>query len=200
MSESINLKEVKRQIYLYYSEDGLADLAIGLMIFGFGFFLIIDLPAFVGLLGLFPFLVWYFGKEYLVFPRVGSIQPDREMKRRFVGFSINLCLIGSGVLALYILNRKSSEPFLSQHPLMLFGLVLGLAISSLGMIMKTSRFYLYGLLVFSAMAVGEILTGSITAVDPYLISVISAGVIILVAGFITLARFLNKYPVVSQDG
>jgi len=199
MSESINLKEVKRQIYLFYSEDGLADLAIGLMIFGFGIFLLVDLSALVGLLGFLPFLVWYLGKEYLVIPRVGSIQPDQEMKKRFVGFFINMVLIGSGVFALYLLNRKSGVSFFGQHPLMLFGLALGLAISSLGMVMKTSRFYLYGLLVFAAMAIGELLSGSVTAVDPYLIAVISAGGIILVAGSIVLARFLNKYSIVSLD-
>ena len=58
MSESINLKGIKRQVYLYYSEDGLADVAVGLMIFGFGVLLLVDLPAMVGLLGLISFLVW----------------------------------------------------------------------------------------------------------------------------------------------
>jgi hypothetical protein len=200
MTENINLKEIKRQVYLFYSEDGLADLGIGLMVFGFGIFLLVDLPALVGLMGLFPFLIWYLGKEYLVFPRVGSIHPDQETKKRFRGFFMNICLIGLGVLFFYLLNRNSGGSFLSQHPLMLFGLILGLAISSLGLVLKTSRFYLYGGLVFAAMAVGEFLSSSITAVDPYLISVISAGGIILVAGLIILARFLKKYPVVSLEG
>ncbi len=200
MSENIDLKKVRQQVYLFYSEDGLADLAIGLMILGFGVFLLVDLPALVGLLGLLPFLVWYLGKLSLVVPRVGSIQPDKEMKKSFRGFFINLCLIGLGVFTLYLLNRRTGESFLTKHPLTLFGFVLALAISSLGMILKTNRFYLYGLLVFAAMAVGELLGSSITAVDPFLLSVISAGGIILLAGFFVLARFLNKYPVVSLEG
>jgi len=200
MSENINLNEIKRQIYLFYSEDGLADLAIGMMIFGFGVFLMVDLPALVGLLGLFPFLVWYLGKQSLVIPRIGSIQPNQEMKKQFVGFFFNLCLIGLGVFVLYLLNRGSDETFLNQHPLLLFGFVVALAISSLGMILKTSRFYFYGLLVFSAMAAGEFLSSSITAVDPYLVAVVSAGGIILLAGCITLVRFLKKYPVVPLVG
>lgn len=200
MSESINLKEIKRQVYMFYSEDGLADLAVGLMIFGFGIFLLVGLPALVGLLGILPFLVWYFGKEYLVIPRVGSIQPSLDMKKRFKGFFINIFLIGSGFFALYYMSRNSGGSFLIQHSLMLFGLVIAIAISSLGIIMKTSRFYFYGLLVFAAMAIGEFLGSSITAVDPYLISVISAGGIILISGFIILARFLRKYSVVSLEG
>ena len=58
MSENIDLKKIRQEVYLFYSEDGLADLAIGLMILGFGIFLLVDLPALVGLLGLLPFLVW----------------------------------------------------------------------------------------------------------------------------------------------
>lgn len=200
MSENIDLKKIRQQVYLFYSEDGLADLAIGLTIFGFGIFLLVDLPAFVGLLGLLPYLVWYLGKQNLVIPRVGSIQPDKGMKRTFLGFFINLCLIGIGVFALFLLNRGSGESFLDQHPLTLFGFVLALAISSLGMVMKAARFYGYGLLVFLAMGIGELLSSSITAVDPYLVAVISAGGIILLAGSIVLARFLNRYPVVSLEG
>ncbi len=200
MSENINLKEIERQVYLFYSEDGLADLAIGLMIFGFGIFLMVDLPALVGLLGFFPFMVWYLGKQSLVIPRIGSIQPNQEMKKQFVGYFITLCLIGLGVFVLYLLNRGSGETFLSLHPLMLFGFVLALAISSLGMVLKTSRFYFYGLLVFAALAAGEFLSTLITAVDPYLVAVISSGGIILLAGGITLIKFLKKYPVVTLEG
>jgi len=200
MSENINLKEIERQVYLFYSEDGLADLAIGLMIFGFGIFLMVDLPALVGLLGFFPFMVWYLGKQSLVIPRIGSIQPNQEMKKQFVGYFITLCLIGLGVFVLYLLNRGSGETFLSLHPLMLFGFVLALAISSLGMVLKTSRFYFYGLLVFAALAAGEFLSTLITAIDPYLVAVISSGGIILLAGGITLIKFLKKYPVVTLEG
>lgn len=200
MTENIDLKKIRQQVYLFYSEDGLADLAVGLVIFGFGIFLLVDQPAFVGLLGLLPFLVWYLGKQSLVVPRVGSIQPDEEMQRNFRGFFINLCLIGVGVFAFYLFNLRSGTSLMTNHPLMLFGLVLALAISSLGMVLKTARFYGYGLLVFVSMGIGEQLSSSITEVDPYLVAVISAGGIILLAGFSVLIRFLKKYPVVSLEG
>ena len=197
MQESINLKEIKRQIYLYYSEDGLADVAIGLVIFGFGVLLLVDLPAMIGLLGPISFMVWYFGKQSLVIPRVGSIQLDQEMKKRFSGFAINLIIIGVGVFLLYLFSGNSSTSLLTDYSLALFGLVSALAISSLGYILQTNRMYAYALLVFLAMAIGEILGRSIVAVDPFLVSVILAGGIILLTGIIVLARFLNKYPVVK---
>jgi len=82
----------------------------------------------------------------------------------------------------------------------MFGFVLAAGISSLGVMLKSNRFYFYAILVFLAMAVGEFLGSSITAVDPFLVSVISAGSIIMIAGIVVLIRFMNKYPVVGSDG
>ena len=200
MSEKINLSEYKRQIYLFYSEDGLADLAVGLMIFGFGCLLLVNVPGLVGLLGLFPFLLWYFGKQILVVPRVGSIQPGDEIKKRFMGFLINLSVLGAGFLVFYLINLRTGKSFMSSHPLALFGLVLGIGISSLGVMLKANRFYAYALVVFLAMAVGEYLGDTVKVVDPYLVAVISAGLIIMITGSIILARFINKYPVIKVDG
>ena len=201
MNEKMNLQEIRRQVYLYYTEDGLLDISLGLVILGFGLLLLLDLPAFVGALGLIGLLVWYLGKGSLVVPRVGSIQPGPTLKKRFLGFFINVCLVGIGVLILFLLGRGSGESFFSTYSLGLLGFVLALGISSLGFLMNANRFYFYGILVFVSMAAGEYLKSSITAVDPFLIGVISAGSIILAAGLILLIRFLSKFPVINlEDG
>jgi hypothetical protein len=83
---------------------------------------------------------------------------------------------------------------------MVFGLVVGLGISALGLALKASRFYFYGLLVFAAMVAGELFRDSITAVDPFLVAVISAGSIILITGFVVLGRFLSRYPLAAKEG
>ena len=199
MAEKLSLKEIRRQVYLSYSEDGLIDLAIGLVIFGFGALLMVDVPWMVGVLGVIPLLIWYLGKRYLTVPRIGTIQPGRVMKKRFVGFSVFMIAVGLGVLALFILVAVSGGSLLADHPLALFGLVLALGISALGMVMKANRLHFYALLVFASMAVGEILNKSIEVVDVYLLSVIIAGGIIIIAGGITLIGFLQKYPVVSME-
>jgi len=67
-------------------------------------------------------------------------------------------------------------------------------------ILKTSRFYYYGILIFAALAGSELLGGTITAFDPSMVSMVGAGGMIMIAGFIVLARFLKKYPVISVDG
>lgn len=199
MNGKMNLQEIKRQVYLYYTEDGLADVSLGLVILGFGLLLLMDLPAFVGTLGLIPLLIWYLGKGSLVVPRVGSIQPGPSIKRRFLGFFLNICLVGIGVFVLFLMGRGSGESFFSQYSLSLFGFVLALGISSLGLLMNAVRFYAYGALVFLAITVGEFLMSSISAFDPFLVGVISAGAIILAVGMIYLIRFLTKYPVIAEE-
>jgi hypothetical protein len=199
MNDRTNLQEIKRQVYLYYTEDGLADISIGLVVLGFGLLLLLDLPAFVGTLGLIPLLIWYLGKGSLVVPRVGSIQLGQGMKKRFLEFFISICLVGIGVLILFLLGRRSGESFFSTYSLSVFGFVLALGISSLGLVMNSTRFYFYGVLVFMAMAGGELLMSSISAFDPFLIGMISAGSIILAAGMVYLIKFLSKYPVIDLE-
>lgn len=200
MKENNYLNEIRKQVFLYYSEDGLADLGVGLMITGFGGMLMVDMPYLIGLLAVVAYLVWYVGKQTLVIPRVGTIQPGAQIKKRMIGFFINLFVFGAGVLAFYLVGggEKSIVPAISS--LMVFGLVVGLGISALGLALKANRFYVYGLLVFAAMVVGELFRDSITAVDPFLTAVVSAGGIILIAGLVVFARFLSRYPLAAKEG
>ena len=199
MSEKLNMNDIKRQVYLSYSEDGLIDLAIGLVIFGFGTLLMFDVPWLGGVVGAIPLLIWYLGKRYLTIPRIGTIQPGKTMKKQFMGFSVSMIAIGLGALVLFILIAGSGENLLADHPLALFGLILALGISALGLVMKTNRLHLYAFLVFASMAGGDILNKSIETMDVYLLSVIIAGGIIIIAGCIVLIGFLQKYPVVLME-
>ena len=199
MSEQLNLKEIRRQVYLSYTEDGLIDLSIGLLILGFAAMLMADLPWMVGLLGGIPLLIWYGGKRSLTLPRIGSIQPGKEMKDQFKGYTIALLIAGLGVLVFFILLASSGRSILADHPLALFGLVLALGISALAILTKAYRLYLYAALVFAAMTIGEILNRSIETLDMFLLLVFIAGAVIIIAGIIVLSTFLRKYPIVSLD-
>jgi hypothetical protein len=194
MSEILNMKQIRIELYRSFTEDGLVDLAIGLVIFGFGALLLVDIPWLIALLGLIPLLVWYLGKHYLTRPRLGSFEPKASMDKKFKGFFISLLAIGLGVLVFFMLGTGAAA-----HPLALFGLVLALGISLLGLLMKTNRLYYYAFLVLAAMALGEALNPSVKEVNIYLLAVIIAGGVILITGSMVLWRFLLKYPVVSVE-
>ena len=169
------------------------------MIFGFGLLLMIDLPALVGVLGLFPFLIWYLGKQALVVPRVGSIQQSQTMRNRFKGFFVNLLIIGICVFVLFLLSNRSGFDSLSNYSLVIFGLVIALAISSLGLLMKTFRYYIYATIIFLAMSIGSLFNLTFQTGDLFLILVMIAGGIILLCGMTILIRFLKKYPPILID-
>jgi MFS family permease len=194
MTENLNMKQIRNDLYRSYTEDGLVDLAIGLVIFGFGALLLVDIPWLIAVLGLIPLSVWYLGKRYLTSPRVGTFEPSASMDKKFKGFFISLLTIGLGVLVFFVLGNRSAA-----HPLALFGLILALGISVLGLLMKTNRLYYYAFLVFTAMALGEALNPSIKDIDIYLLAVIIAGGVILITGSMVLWRFVRKYPVVSME-
>ena len=81
MTNKLNIDNIHREVYRSYSEDGLIDLSIGLMVFGFGSLLMIGTPWLVGALGVIPLLTWYLGKRYLTIPRIGTFQPSKTMRR-----------------------------------------------------------------------------------------------------------------------
>ena len=199
MNIKLNMSEIRQQVYLSYTEDGLIDLMIGLVIFGFGTLLLVDIPWLVGTLGVIPLLVWYLGKRFLSIPRIGTIQLNKTMKKKSAFFWVFMISAGLGVLAFFILVVRAGESILTDHSLALFGFVLAFGIGALGLAMKTNRLYFYAFLIFTAMAVGEILQKSIKGMDMYLISVIIAGSVILISGSINLIGFLHKYPIVSME-
>jgi len=199
MSEKINLNEIRKRVYLSYTEDGLIDVALGLVITGFAIMLMADQAWMVGLLGVLPLLIWYLGKRSLTIPRIGRIQPDHKAKLQFTGFGIAMFILGIGVLGLFILVGRKGGRFFIEHPLVIFGLILALGISALGFIVKTGRLYIYAILVFVAMAAGDIINQSIKNLDTYLLAVFLAGVIIILTGCCVLAGFMKKYPVVTLD-
>lgn len=200
MAESTDLKKFQRQIYLYFSEDGLIDLALGVILLGFGLLLLLGYPSLVGLLSLPGLLIWYLGKQILVFPRAGRIELESGMKRRFQWILGILVLIGLGVFLGYALRGESPRGLLASYPLAMFGLMLSIWIGLLGLLLKTFRLPIYGGLVFLALAAGEALNARVPGVDLFLTAVIAMGGIILLIGVFLLGRFLQKYPSSSREG
>lgn len=197
MSEKSELKNASRMIFLFYTEDGLIDLAIGLVIFGFGGLLILDMPGFVGVLGLVSIGLWYLGKRFICMPRTGIIRLEQAMQKKLTGFFVVMIILGIGVLSMLFTRLGSLKP--GGHPLMMLALVLALGISVLGLIMKVNRLYFYAILIFAAFSGGAVMNGLVEGSDVFILSVIGTGLIILAAGTVVLARFIRKYPIVEEE-
>ena len=88
MSHEIDMKEIERQVYLSYSEDGLIDIAIGSVIMAWGAMLILEPSGLIGLVGMLGLGIWYLGKRFITIPRIGTIQPSPKIERRLTNLVI----------------------------------------------------------------------------------------------------------------
>jgi len=197
MSVKRPMKEIETGIYAYFTEDGLIDLAVGLVILGFGGLLFLDLPVFTGVLGVVPLGLWYLGKRCITAPRIGVIRPGQTIERKLKGFLLTMVIVGGGVLPLFLLMRSGGQSS-SEYSLLLFAMILAVGLSSLGLALKVNRLYIYAIALFFAMANGSVFNRAVAGSDLFVLSVIVTGVIITLAGILILIRFMLRYPVVKE--
>jgi len=194
MSYEMDMKEIERQVYLSYSEDGLIDIAIGVVIAGWGLMLIQEPKGLIGLLGLLGLGIWYMGKRLITIPRIGIIEPSQKMERRLTNMAVFLVVLGLLIFAGILVMRSIGVMEFSNYSLAIVGLVLAGGVAALAFLLNTSRMYLYAAIIFVSFAGGEILAQYITSVDAFALAVIAGGGLILIAGIMVLVRFLRKYP------
>ena len=199
MSYELDMKEIERKVYLSYSEDGLVDIAIGMVILLWGVFLVVEPSGLIALLGPLALAIWYLGKRFITIPRTGRIQPSQKMERKMRNLTIFLLVLGfivlGGILTGMIIGYTSS----SSYSLGILGLVIAAGVSLLAYLLNAARLYAYAVLLFAAFAGGEILSASITTFDAFAFSVILAGALILLSGLVVLVRFMRRYPLPTME-
>lgn len=200
MSYELDMKEIERQVYLSYSEDGLVDIAIGFVITAWGLMLTQEPTGLIGLLALFGLGIWYFGKRLITIPRIGVIEPGSKIGRRLTSLTVFLVVLGLVVLGVILLSRAVGSFAISDYSLAILGLVLAAGVALLAYLLNAARFYGYAVILFVSFAGGEILAKSVTTFDAFALSVIIGGGLILVSGLVVLARFMRKYPRQQMEG
>jgi hypothetical protein len=194
MSYPLDMKEIERQVYLSYSEDGLIDIAIGVVITAWGLMLTQEPTGLIGLIGLLGMGIWYLGKRSITIPRIGVIEPSAKIERKLTNLAVFMFILGLIVLAGILLSRAAGSSLLSDYSLSIVGLVLAAGVALLGYLLDAARMYIYALILFASFVIGEVLAKSITAFDAFALSVVIGGGLILLSGIALLVRFLRKYP------
>ncbi len=194
MSYELDMKEIERQVYMSYSEDGLVDIAIGFVIMVWGMMLFLEPSGLIALLGVFGMGIWYLGKRFITIPRIGTIQPGKKIERRLTNLAIFMLVLGLIAFFGILISRMVGSAFIADHALGNLGLVLAAGVAVLAYLLDASRLYFYGIILFLAFAGGEILSGTVTNFDTFASSVVIAGGLILISGIVILLRFVRKYP------
>ncbi len=194
MSYQIDMKEIERQVFLSYSEDGLIDIAVGTVITAWGLMLMLEPSGLIGLIGLLGMGIWYLGKRSITIPRIGVIEPSAKVERRLTNLAVFMVVLGLVALVGILLSRAAGTTLTSDYSLGILGLVLAIGVAFLAYLLNASRMYIYALILLASFAGGEILSRSITAFDAFALSVVLGGGLILLSGIVVLVRFLRKYP------
>ena len=200
MCTQLDMKEIERQAYMSYHEDGLIDIAIGIVFAAWGILLAVSLPALIGLLGLVAIGIWYAGKRFLTIPRTGILKPSQKMQSRLNNLAVFMLVLGLAALVGVLLSILSRSDLLADHSLGLVGLLVAVGISIGAFVLNANRLYAYALLLFAAFAGGEILNANVSAFDAFILSVILAGTLIMLSGLVVLIRFLRRYPLPVIEG
>lgn len=199
MSLDLDLKEIERKVYMSYSEDGLIDIAIGLVFLAWGISLVIGPSGLIGILPLLGLAVWYLGKRYLTVPRIGMIVPNQKFENRTRNLTLFLLILGMLVLTVAIIGIANKGNLLVVYSLVLLGLVVAGGICVIALLLKANRLFIYAIALFVAFAGGDILDRYAADVDAFAASIILVSTLILLAGFVVLARFLRQYPLPEEE-
>ncbi len=204
MVENIDIKKIEKNILKTAHQHGFFDMMIGIVVGGMAFgpyfreFLPSPFKYFLWplILVLMANLLILVIIKYVIQPRTGIVKPGpslKSIKKKLivvtsVQFVIHLIFI--------ILLIIGSGPGIRVTGIM-FVLIVGLFImplfSILGYLMKYTRLYLIGMLIWLAILINELFYDLLASEIRWLLSYGVIGVIIFSIGLVIFIRFLKKY-------
>jgi hypothetical protein len=212
MSKITDFNQIQRRTnQLMNFEDGFWDLLLGCI-----FMMLAIYPVTRELLGPVWNLVLFLSvlallvaaelllRRYVSGPRIGYAQPRRSPKLRLVlVFTVLMVLITFGLVLVTLLSPESvpsppveASPGRSYLVELIALLVIGGLFSALGYLYGVTRLYFYGWMLGLANLASIYMTHN--AGWTVLIPLAMAAGVILLIGFVLLARVLRKYPVRAE--
>ena len=195
MSNQVNLKELERQVYTTYQEDGVWDIFLGLGMLLGGIGMIFDLMIFLPIFGGMAAVLATAFKKAVIVPRIGTVKfaPSRQITMQKSGLFMVLAGMLSFLTILLIVVSGSRDHWIAQNFEIVFGLFVAAVMCGVGYMLAINRLYAYAGFTLVAFVGGSLLEIEF----PYVIAAL--GAVVLVAGLGLMARFIRKYPVVPQE-
>ncbi len=190
MAKDVNLKEIQRNVYMSFFQDGLWDIFLGLFILGWGLAILTGGTYLPGVL----FASLYFSawgvKKWLTYPRIGYVRFSETSRRRitarFVILGVVVLLIG--VMAAVLWGIGTRPRWLADYFPLVFNGMLAAIVCFVACWARASRFYVHATLIFLG-AVFHVWLGI-----RWEFGFLGAGGIIVLIGVAILIVFLRKYP------
>ena len=188
MVSDIDLRRIRRKIYMSYFQDGLWDILLGLFLVSWGVVMHADLTWLIGALFVALYSMTWSLKRWLTYPRMGYVKvaEARRQKAIMVIAGTVLFLLG---MAVFLLVFSGNRPdWLSDYFIFLFGCMIAIVVSLLAYWWSVHHWYGYAILIVMGVAFHQWLNA------PLALSFIAPGAIVTLSGLILSIRFLRKYP------
>jgi hypothetical protein len=194
MQADIDLKSIKRKVYMSYFQDGLWDILLGIFLIGWGLMVTFDFVAVMGGFWL-VFYMFVLGlKRWLVYPRAGYIKiPEaRRQQIKMVLLGSVVFLAGVAMIPIFIIDSRPA--WFSEYFMLILGGMFTLVIIFLAVWWQVYRWYAYAAMVLLTFMSHQWLDTELN------LSFFVPGGIVTVFGLVLLIRFIRKYPKASGEG
>jgi len=210
MVKDIDLKTIEKNILKTAHQHGLFDILIGFIVGGMGFG-----PYFRELLpSPYKYFLWplilvivadlliFIIIKYVIQPRTGIVKPGPSLKsiRKKLIVVVAVQLVIHLIFIILLLTGTGSGIHVEG---IMFMLIIGFFFipffGIMAYLMKYSRLYLIGLLIWLAIFINELLYDSIDYRIRFLISYGLIGSVIFLMGLVIFVRFLKKYQLPKEE-
>ena len=207
--EKIDLKEIERNVYGAMFIDGLWDIYLGLLLIGMGAAELIEgiipypLNYFIWVILAFPILK--LSKRHITEPRLGIV--NFSTKKKAKEKKLIIVLLGTILLwiASLIIDSTTSiktewDELLGGYPAAVVGsLFLALTLSLIAYFLDYYRLYYYAVLFGSGNMLGKVISTWISEEVSQFVAYGIVGSIMMIIGVVFLVRFINDYPIFTED-
>lgn len=203
MENNLDLKNIERKIYSSYFNDGIWDIYGGLIISGFGLFILTG-QVIVLILCILLALILVLIRKPIVMARLGSVKfsverIEKTTKHQAIAWIAGFVVLIATVVftGLFLTNNipVSLDNWISNYFLVIFGGIFTVIICIAAYIISVKRYYIYALLVFMAFLLASILRSE----DLEGIPITIAGLLVLCSGIVMLVRLLIKNTMPEKE-
>jgi hypothetical protein len=208
MNEKASLREVEKRTYMFYHQDGLIDIFVGLytLLFALGILLMTmtDFSTWFVIPAILPAImgpIWISVKKRITMPRIGYVKFGSRGANKLMAIVLGLVAVGLGAFMMFGLGAFMGQGWamtlrnlIIPNSMIIIGVSAAAILGLFAYTMGLKRLYAYGILTLAL-----VLPGHFIAI-PLGYSLLIIGLVILVNGFVLLVQFIRKHPLPQGDG
>ena len=202
-----DLREIEKNTYMSYHQDGLIDIFVGfyILLFGVGILLrtVTEFNTWFIIPAIFPSImvpIWISFKRRITIPRIGYVKFGLRSANKLMAVFLGLTVAGLGVFMVFGLGGSMGQSWaiavmdlIISNSMIIIGISAVLISSLFAYSMGLKRLYVYGLVTLVMFLVGHFMA---IQFEYFLLTI---GFAIVIYGLVLLRQFLQKYPLSRGD-